>query len=53
MFKIASEYLKVNSNELKDTEEWLSFEEGNPKIMIKVLKHMFLGKKAKGKKFKK
>ena len=53
MFKIASEYIKVNSNDLEDTDEWLSLEETNPKIMIKVLKHMFLGKKTKGKKLKK
>ena len=38
MFKIASEYIKVNSNDLEDTDEWLSLEETNPKIMIKVLK---------------
>ena len=53
MFKIASEYIKVNLGELEDTEEWQSLEETNPKIMIKVLKHMFLGKKARGKKLKK
>ena len=38
IFKKASKYLKANSEELKDTDEWMSFEETNPKIMIKVLK---------------
>ena len=40
IFKKASKYLKANSDELKNTDEWMSFEEANPKIMIKVYRHM-------------
>ena len=40
IFKKASKYLQANSNELKHADEWMSFEEANPKIMIKVYRQM-------------
>ena len=53
IFKKSSEYLKDNSDDLEDTDEWLSFEEAYPKIMNKVWRCMFLDIKAKGKKLNK
>ena len=54
VFKKASEYLKANSDELKDSDDWLSFEEANPKIIAKVYRFMMFDSKprCKGKKNK-
>ena len=49
IFKEASEYLKANSEELKDTDDWLSFEEANPKIIAKVYRFMMFDSNPKGK----
>ena len=49
VFKEASEYLKANSDELKDTDDWLSFEDANPKIIAKVYRFMMFDSKPKGK----
>ena len=45
VFKKASEYLKSNSKEMKDTEDWITFEENNLGIMIKVFHYMMFGSK--------
>ena len=42
MLMAASKHLKKNLNELKNSEEWLTFEKSNPTCMNKVLRKMFL-----------
>ena len=50
VFKKASEYLKANSNELKDTDDWISFEETHLEIMNKAFHYMMFGSKPKKRK---